>query len=102
MSEGGERQARSSTPYNDYLRWADSRHKAGPITLYSSKAEQLGLSSCPPEEVRRAPPPLTAPSLLSRAGLRERKTRSRNYRTDITEISADVTGNTPTNNNTTG
>ena len=123
ISNRGEREARSSTPYTDYLRWAPSTLiRAGPTlfspltcsysglsqtcdeiirpSLYFSKAEQLGLRSCPPGDVRRAPPPLTAPSLLSRTGLRERRTSSssRNYRTDITEISVNVTGNTPTNN----
>ena len=68
--------------------------------MYFSKAAKLGLSSCPAGEGRRAAaaPALTAPSLLSQAGLRERKmaVTSRNSRSDIT---GNVTGNRSRNNN---
>ena len=93
-SDGGERQARSSTPYNDYLRWLKLSWRSYFTSLInSSKAEELGLSSCP-GEVRRDPPALTAPSLLSRAGLRHRKASSPH------SSSPNVTGNTNRNNST--
>ena len=93
-SDGGERQARSSTPYNDYLRWFKLSWRSYFTSLInSSKAEELGLSSCP-GEVRRDPPALTAPSLLSRAGLRHRKASSPH------SSSPNVTGNTNRNNST--